>query len=280
MSQTPPIYSFDYGHFRCTVIADGSLQVPASFLFANAPRDEVAPLLAAYTSDPDAIPVALSCLLIEVDGQRVLWDTGTGGRWRPGLGQLGAGLASLDVEPESIDMVVISHGHPDHIGGLIDAGGALRYTRAVHVLSRTEWDHWTDESALGAMPADWAEVARAALPAIAASLRTVEGEQEIFPGIRIVPSPGHTPGHIALELRSEASSLLCVGDAMDHPLSVEHPDWLVATDGNPDLTPRTRRDLLRRAAAAESLVFANHFLFPALGRIEPRGEDFVWRHAP
>ncbi len=120
--------------------------------------------------------------------------------------------------------------------------------------------------------------ARRNLPPIRDQLELVHHETEIVPGIRVIPAPGHTPGHMAVEITSDSDRLLCISDAVIHPIHLEHPDWYPG-----DLVPKqalaSRRRLLQRAVVEETLVHAFHFPSPGLGYVVEKGDAWQWQPA-
>ncbi len=119
--------------------------------------------------------------------------------------------------------------------------------------------------------------ARRNLPPIRNQLDLVDHEKEIVPGVHAIAAPGHTPGQMALTIRSRGRQLLCVADAVLHPIHVQQPDWHAAVDFNPTQVATTRRRLLEKAATEKALVLGFHFPFPGLGHITQWGEEWRWR---
>jgi glyoxylase-like metal-dependent hydrolase (beta-lactamase superfamily II) len=188
--------------------------------------------------------------------------------WIPGLvhtttrsGARGAGLA-----PEDVDVVVVTHGHLDHIGGL-SRDGAPRFPRARHVVARLEWELWTGDGRL----TDAETVAHAQIPPLdeAGVIELVEPPVEVVDGVRLLPAPGHSPGQVAVELGAAA---LYLADVVIDELHAEHPDWSMQFDADPLVAVETRRQLLGRAADEDLLVVASHLPGPA--RVERAGDGF------
>jgi glyoxylase-like metal-dependent hydrolase (beta-lactamase superfamily II) len=148
---------------------------------------------------------------------------------------------------------------------------------------RDEWEYWTDEANLeriasGVFGDVIASFARKHLPPIASRLNLVDREAEIVPGIRVIPAPGHTPGHLAVAIASGSDELLYTADAAAHPIHLEQPDWYGATDLDPQRTLASKRRLFDHAAAEQSLVLAFHFHpFPSLGHVVRRGKGWQWQ---
>jgi glyoxylase-like metal-dependent hydrolase (beta-lactamase superfamily II) len=210
----------------------------------------------------------------------VLVDTGADGL-DANTGRLLRNLQAEGIAPGDIDTVILTHGHPDHIGGNTDAEGKPAFSKARYVMWKDEWDFWTSEKANLKLGEHGKEVllqfARTNLPPIQGQLDLIDHETEIVPGIRVVAAPGHTPGHMAVAIFSRGEQLLCISDAVLHPIHLEQPEWHAATDFAPDQVTATRRRLLHTAAAENALVLAFHFPFPGLGHIVHGEKGWQWQ---
>ncbi|HMQ34301.1 MAG TPA: MBL fold metallo-hydrolase [Chloroflexaceae bacterium] len=284
---TSAVYRFQVGMFDCTTISDGSFAypAPAQIFFADAPEGPLGQALRGHAIEPQRWEAHVSpfhCLLVNTGRHLVLVDTGAG-PIAPTTGYLAAHLRVLGVTPADIDTVILTHGHPDHIGGALDQGGKPAFPNARYVMARAEWEFWAAEPDLASLRAGELftgmikESARHNLPPIRRQLGLVQDGDAIVPGIRAVSAPGHTPGHLALLLESEGQSLLCLTDTVLHPLHLEHPGWTSVFDLDPAQTVRTRRLLLERAANDRTMVLAYHFPFPGLGNVVRAGDGWRWR---
>ncbi|MFQ6094747.1 MAG: MBL fold metallo-hydrolase [Candidatus Bathyarchaeia archaeon] len=281
------IFPFQIGTFDCIVISDGTFAYPypAQIFFVNAPKERLEQVLRKYNLDPERWKQYVSpylCLVVNTDHHRVLVDTGAGGL-APTTGKLVPNLQSVGVAPRDIDTVILTHGHPDHIGGNIDSQGKPTFPDARYVMWKGEWDFWTSEPNLTELDIDehikedLITIARRNLPPIQGQLDLIDRETEIVPGIRAVAAPGHTPGQIAVSISSEGKQLLCISDAAIHPIHLEQPEWYAAVDFAPERAVVTRHRLLNRATALKTLVHAFHFPFPGLGYVVQKKEGWQWQ---
>lgn len=283
-------YHFKVGNFECTAVSDGTFTYapplfppPKILLFANAPRELLEQKLRQHKMSPEQWGEWTSpyiCLLVKTGKHVVLVDTGADGL-APSTGKLLKSLRAEQIVPEDVDTVILTHGHPDHIGGNTDVKGKPAFPNARYVMWKSEWDFWTSGKAEQTLDEHSREVltrfAYQNLPPIQGQLELVERETEIVSGVRVTGAPGHTPGHMALTISSEDEQLLCIADTVLHPIHVEHPEWHAVFDLVPEQVMATRRKLLNVAAKEKALVLAFHFPFPGLGRIVQKGEAWRWQ---
>ena len=287
-------YSFDVGSFECIVINDGTFSYPRPSqnvfinFFVNAPEDRLRRVLRDHNLVPEHWEEYVSpyiCLVISKGHEHVLVDTGAGSM-APTTGRLIPNLEAEGISPEDIDTVILTHGHPDHIGGNIDSEGRPAFPNAKYVMWKDEWDFWTSDPDLSGLKMDdhgkeiLVKVAQNNLHPIRDQLELIEREVEIRPGISAVSAPGHTPGHMAVELVSDNARLLHISDTVLHPIHVEQPGWCSSVAFDPEKVTVSRLRLFNKVASEEAQVIATHFPFPGLGYIIQKGEGWQWRALP
>jgi glyoxylase-like metal-dependent hydrolase (beta-lactamase superfamily II) len=275
------------GDFRCFPLVDGSFHYPKGALFPRRSEAELAAVLGPGDV-PSTLNIGYSGLLIDTGKQRILIDTGAG-PLGASTGRLPENLSACGFSPEQIDLVVLSHLHPDHIGGLITSEGRLRFPRAEVLVSRSETDFWMTESnqaklklgkllGLGEMEELMLSWVQKYISPIATMrrIRLIESDCEAATGILVLPAFGHTPGHLAVLVSSGRQQLLFAGDAILHPAHINRPEWNTVFDVLPEQAVLTRRQILDRSASDRCLMFHYHFPFPCLGSVSRRNAGYRW----
>jgi glyoxylase-like metal-dependent hydrolase (beta-lactamase superfamily II) len=269
-------YRFMLGAFECFALRDGFYRYHLEDMFSNVPKAQIETVLQQSGLTTDYVETPYTCLLIRTAAQWVLIDVGAGSLAST-TGQLVDNLQAVGVQPSDIDTIIITHAHPDHIGGNLDVQGNPRFPKARYFMSRREWNFWTKD-AMGANFSWFASFVRQQLEPVLNRIQWLDGNTEILDGLQVVEAPGHTPGQIALWLSSQGKRLLHVSDVVLHPLHLEHPDWLPVYDIMPDQAAATKHHLFNTAAETHTLVFAHHFPpFPNLGLIMKQGDHWRWK---
>jgi glyoxylase-like metal-dependent hydrolase (beta-lactamase superfamily II) len=270
-------YRYPMGDAMLTVIQDGFSAIEPQFLAVNAPEEALA--LAQESNLPIPFNSTFNVTLVENGDRRIIIDTGLGAAMAmPGFsgGNLIPTLEALGLSAADITDVVISHFHPDHIGGALAQEG-LMFPNAMHHFPQPEQDFLANAPADNEQLAPLIQMANAMLmPAQEGDQLTLyNAEAEVVPGVQAVAAPGHTPGHMAFLVSGGDKSLMLTIDTANHAvLAVQHPEWHMAFDAIPDLAVETRRAILGRAADEKLQVLGYHFPFPGIGVIVREGEGF------
>ncbi|ASL40898.1 MULTISPECIES: MBL fold metallo-hydrolase [Acetobacter] len=279
-------YSFSLGNFTVTSVSDGFLVFddPQAALAPKANSQEFDTILRKKFLSSDTAYTHINTLLIEGNGKKVLIDNGCGDSLGPSTGVLVKHLANAGVKASEIDIVLVSHAHPDHIFGTITRTGEHVFPNAHYMISKEEWDFWTDPNVKISSPFG-DEMARAAILGAQRHLKAIEdrvsffdSEQEIMPGIRAIRAFGHTPGMMAFIITSNRKKLIYTADALHHfVVTLARPDWELGVDNDPVEAIVTRMRLLEKITSVEApLVHVPHFPFPGIGHIRKEYAGYVW----
>lgn len=270
-------HRFQHGEFDITVLGDGFLTLSADVLLPDASAEERAPILKSLGGNMDGAPVQANVPLIRHGDDLILIDNGAGTNFQESTGRLSKNLKATGVMPEQITKVVFTHAHPDHSGATVTPEGKVLYPNAQYFVSQTEWDYWTDKEFETKRPAGlhgFAKGAQRDLFAVERQITRVRAGDEIVPGMSVIDTPGHTPGHISVEL-SGRDNLLITGDACTNDvIFFAHPQWHFGFDTDTELALKNRRMLLERAAAEKLKLLGYHWTYPGVGYAERAGNAY------
>jgi glyoxylase-like metal-dependent hydrolase (beta-lactamase superfamily II) len=228
--------------------------------------------------------LTINCFVIRSRDRLVLVDAGFVGKTEL-VGRLLGNLNAMGVEPADIDTIVMTHMHPDHEAGLIDASGKAVFPKAELILHENELAFWTGDGTMARATTEGQgdfHLARAALAAYGDRVRAVKMD-EVAPGVRAFPTPGHTPGHTAWLVESGGDQLLIWGDIVHFPgMQFTFPDTSVAYDIDPAAAAEGRKKVLKFVAGEKLRVAGVHLDFPAFGHVVSNGAAYryvpeVWR---
>lgn len=263
------VYRLQSGGTRLMIICDADQRRSISDIFPSVPADALTEAIRAEGHDPLNAPFSQNILCIQSGDNIILVDTGLGAP----ISHLPQHLRAAGIAPGSVNHVIITHGHGDHVGGIVDAEGALTFPNARYYCWKSEWNYNIEQ-----MPQfDAAHPVRRSLLPIAERVRLLDAEAEFLPGIRALAAPGHTIGHMALRLTIGALNLLHIVDAAHIPAQTLRPNWSPRFDHHPDQAAQTRAALFRQAAADDLLVLAYHFPWPGLGRVRRDAAGLRWQ---
>jgi glyoxylase-like metal-dependent hydrolase (beta-lactamase superfamily II) len=209
--------------------------------------------------------------------QSILIDVGDGKKFQPTEGELLGSLRANGVDPSSITKVVLTHAHPDHFWGMCNAAGELNYPNATYYFGATEWNFWMAPDVATNLPNQFQGIVpetQRDLGAISRIVSLVKEGDEIVPEMRVLETPGHTPGQFSLELEGE-DCLVITADALTHEIiSFEYPEWVNGFDLISDIAMANRRRILGRAAKDRTKLLGFHFRYPGIGHAEEAGPAY------
>lgn len=270
-------YRVSIGDIDVIAVGDGYLGLdPAALPAAKA--EEVRPLLDDACLPAGLVRTYINGFVVEADGKRILIDAGLGRGAVDTAGHLAANLAASGIAPETIDLILLTHLHRDHVRGITDEAGKAVFPNAAAMLHERDLAFWTDEAEEGRAPPfakQYFGIARAALAPYAGRVDTFSKAGEIIGGVSAVPAAGHTPGHTMYRVVSGNSSLLIAGDIVHLPaLQFPRPDWSIVLDVDPQAAADTRCRVLDAAAADDEMITGMHFSFPGFGHVRKAGRGY------
>jgi glyoxylase-like metal-dependent hydrolase (beta-lactamase superfamily II) len=272
--------TYKVGGADVTALYDGIWEKPHDPAFiANASVDDVKGAMTKAGLPADFVSIPFTVVVVRNGGKTVLCDSGTGGQVQPTAGKMMANMKAAGIDPATIDTILISHCHPDHIFGLMEKDtNKPVFPNAEIVISDAEYKFWTDPAVIDRLPEARKGLARriqAVFPTWK-NIRQVSGEPEVAPGIRFVSAPGHTPGHRAFHLASGASELMISNDTAYVPaLVVANPGWHGQYDQDAATAEASRRKLLDRVIADKIMICGYHFPFPGAGTVAKDGAGYA-----
>lgn len=253
-------------------------------LLPDATRENLTEIgwIGPYVNDRGDALASIHSLAIEVDDRRILVDTCVGNDknrlpmkiWHMRQGPFLDDLHEVGFAPSVVDTVVCTHLHTDHVGWntrLVDDRWVPTFSNARTIVARAEWEHWSADDTVGMVET----LADSVQPLFDADLvDLVETDHEIAHGVRLEPTPGHTPGHTSVSIESRGESAVITGDLVHHPAQFAALDWVDVADSDHDLADQTRRAFAARYADTPTLVIGTHFAGPTAGRLVTDGDAY------
>jgi len=266
-------HRFTLGAFECLVFNDYRQEYSYASLADNLSAERLAQTLAAQGLQGAQTTMDYNVLLVKTDAHTILVDAGIRD------GALPKQLQAAGIAPDDIDLIYLTHADGDHASGLADEKGKSDYPNARIVTWQNMWDLWSAEGVLAENENAPEYFIRHVVPVIKERVEPVALNAEFLPGFQAIFGRGHSAGHSALRITSAGETLLHLGDAVHHLLHIAYPDLLCSWDKAraPDEVVSTRRQLFKRAADENALVFGSHLPFPALGWITGQENGWQWQ---
>lgn len=287
-TQAPYYYRFPHGKMQMTMVSDGPLPLgDPSGAFLGASKEEVLKLLTDNFLSPTNAVLEQNVLVVNTGDKMYIVDTGMGTSpmFGPTTGKLMTTLKAAGIDPASIDGILATHAHCDHVWGIMGDDGKPNFPNAQIYISQADFDFWTDEAKLSmkdpAYMKPFVEGARKNLLPVRDRIVFFKDGEEFLPGIQAMSAPGHTVGHTIFMITSEGQSLAAIGDLTHHHiLLVEKPRFEFAYDTDPKQSAGSRVRILDMLAKDKIPLVAYHFPWPGHGHVVKHGDGFRYIAAP
>ncbi len=274
------------GDVTITKIVELEMTGGTRFILPQATREEVLPIgwLQPHFADEEGrLKMSIQALIVETPTRRMVVDTCLGNdkenrripHWNKLQGSFLADIAAAGYPRESIDTVLCTHLHVDHVGWntmLVDGRWVPTFPKARYLMGRIEYQHWTTHTE---RPDMQHVIADSVLPVHDAGLvDLVETDAKLDDEISLIPTLGHTPGHVSVRIRSRGEEALITGDFLHHPIQMARPDFACSADTDPKQGEATRWSMFRELAGGPVLVIGTHFAGPTAGHVVRDGDAF------
>lgn len=273
----PGFNRFQLGAFEVTTILDGQRpgDGPHPTFGQNQSAEAVAELMKANLLPADKFVNGFSPTLVNTGAELILFDTGIGAGGRAnGLGQLRTRLGASGYKPEDVTLVVVTHMHGDHVGGLMEEG-APAFPNARYAMGQAEFDFWTAPERMSGPTEGGAKTVAANVKPLAEKATFLADGATVAPGVTAMAAFGHTPGHMIFLIESDGRKVVLTADTANHYVaSLQQPDWHVAFDTDKDMGAATRRKVFDMIAADKLPFIGYHMPFPSVGYVETMGTGY------
>jgi glyoxylase-like metal-dependent hydrolase (beta-lactamase superfamily II) len=270
-------YTFKQGAYDVSVVSDGTLMLPLALFDSMGKGDELKALMGAMVMG-DNVQFQASPLLLKSASDVILIDTGAGQGYQPTAGKIADSLKAAGTDPSTITKVIFTHGHPDHLWG-VTSEGKTPYVNASFHMAETEFNFWAAPDLASKMPKEMEGMIKgtaAQLAAIKEKVALFKTGVELLPGINVLDTAGHTPGHVSFELAG-GDGLIVLGDVFPNPnVYFAHPEWQFAYDADHDKATAARKTILDMASAGKKKLLGYHWPYPGIGTAEKKDSGYVY----
>lgn len=275
---TGEFHRFTQGEFNITVLSDGYITLPIDIVLPDGMPDERLDVLTgAGNPTTGDVTYKTNVPLLRTGNDLILIDIGAGNKYQASDGKLSTNLEIAGIDPAAITKIALTHGHPDHMWGMLRDDGQLRFPNAAYYISAAEWDYWMDPDYQTNMPNVLHEFARGTrrdFSAIKERVVMVTPGDDIVTGLRVLDMAGHTPGHVSFEIAG-GEGLIITGDAATNEIaSFRFPSAPFGFDARPGLAIKNRVKLMERAASERIKLLGYHWAYPGVGYAEPNGGGY------
>ena len=274
------------GEVTVTKIVEIETTGGSRFILPDATPEAIRPiswLIPHFADENGRLKMSIHALLVEAPGRRIIVDTCLGNdkqnrripTWNARQGTFLADISAAGFARETIDTVLCTHLHVDHVGWntmLVDGRWVPTFPNARYLFGRVEFEHWSKQTERADMLHVVADSIRPILDCGLAEL--VEWDHQICPEVRLTPSTGHSPGHASVLISSKGQRAMITGDFAHHPCQMAHPEWASTADYDAKAAEATRRRILGELAGEPVLMIGTHFAGPTAGRVVRDGDAF------
>lgn len=279
--QVAGYYRQQVGDAVVTALYDGHIELDSKLLKGVQARDLQALMARMFVQDRGGVQTAVNAFLVDTPNHVVLVDAGAASCFGPSMGKLRGNLKAAGYKPEDVDVILLTHLHPDHICGLVK-DGQVAFPNAQVWASERDARYWLSEEVAAKAPEGkrpFFKMAREIMAPYQAkrAFHTYTEGWALPAGFSVVPTPGHTPGHSSYLFVSREQSLLIWGDIVhSHAVQFARPEVSIDFDSDQRLAIKSRQAVLAQAMAKGWMIAGAHLPFPGLGHVRKEGNGYAW----
>jgi glyoxylase-like metal-dependent hydrolase (beta-lactamase superfamily II) len=281
-TQAPAFYRFKVGGIEATVVSDGPMVIGApGKTFLGPTEQELGKMMTDHFLPADNVVLEQNALVINTGDKLALFETGMSSVKRSkDMGRLTQNLKAAGIDPKDIDYVIPSHGHIDHIGGILAEDGSQNYPNAQIFISQADLEYWTDDARIGTPGEGSMLAAKKNLLPNRDRIFFYSDGKDVIPGVQAMHTPGHTLGHTCFVVNSGGKTLYVGGDLVHHQIIVEKPRMEDLFDTDRKLGIETRLKTMDMLAAQRMLSLVYHLPWPGIGHFSKQGDGFHFEPEP